>query len=123
MFCGAPNVAVGQRVVVAPVGAIINPTIGASFEIKKGKKSEGEASEGMLCAEDEIGLGESHDGIMVLPPDAPVGIFAKNYFNIPEADYAIHIGLTPNRSDAASHIGVAKDVCAYLSHHAEPRDS
>jgi phenylalanyl-tRNA synthetase beta chain len=116
IVCGAPNVASGQRVVVAPVGAMVHPTNGEAFLIKKAK-IRGEASEGMICAEDEIGLGESHAGIMVLPADAPVGTPARDYFNIPSADHIIHIGLTPNRSDAASHIGVARDVCAYLSHH------
>lgn len=116
IVCGAPNVAAGQKVVVAPVGTTVHPLSSDAFEIKKAK-IRGEASEGMLCAEDEIGLGESHAGIMVLPEDAPLGKLAKEYFNIPASDYAIHIGLTPNRSDAASHIGVARDVCAYLSHH------
>ena len=116
IVCGAPNVAAGQKVVVATVGANVHPTNGESFEIKKAK-IRGEASEGMICAEDEIGLGESHAGIMVLPGDAPVGTAAAEFFKIGAADYAIHIGLTPNRSDAASHIGVARDVCAYLTHH------
>jgi phenylalanyl-tRNA synthetase beta chain len=71
----------------------------------------------MICAEDEIGLGESHAGIIILPETAVVGTLAKTYYNIPETDYAIHIGLTPNRTDAMSHIGVARDVCAYLTHH------
>jgi len=116
IVCGAPNVAAGQHVVVAPVGTTVHPVEGEAFEIKKAK-IRGEESQGMICAEDEIGLGSSHAGIMVLPDDAPVGTLAKSYFNTPEADYAIHIGLTPNRSDAMSHIGVARDVCAYLSHH------
>ncbi len=116
IVCGAPNVAAGQRVVVAPVGATVHPTDGEAFLIKKAK-IRGERSEGMICAEDEIGLGKSHEGIMILPADAPVGMPAKDYFKIPEAGYAIHIGLTPNRSDAMSHIGVARDVCAYLTHH------
>ncbi len=116
IVCGAPNVAAGQKVVVAPVGATVHPIKGEAFLIKKAK-IRGEDSEGMICAEDEIGLGESHDGVMVLPQDATVGTLAKTYFNIPEADIAIHIGLTPNRSDAMSHIGVARDVCAYLAHH------
>jgi phenylalanyl-tRNA synthetase beta chain len=94
----------------------VHPTSGEAFLIKKAK-IRGADSEGMICAEDEIGLGESHAGVMVLPQDAPVGALAKTYFNIPEADIAIHIGLTPNRSDAMSHIGVARDVCAYLTHH------
>lgn len=116
IVCGAPNVAAGQRVVVAPVGATVHPTDGEAFLIKKAK-IRGERSEGMICAEDEIGLGKSHEGIMILPADAPVGMPAKDYFKIPAAGYAIHIGLTPNRSDAMSHIGVARDVCAYLTHH------
>ena len=116
IVCGAPNVAAGQKVVVAPVGTMVHPSSSDAFEIKKAK-IRGEASEGMICAEDEIGLGTSHNGIMVLPNDAPIGVIAKDYFKIPEADQAIHIGLTPNRSDAMSHIGVAKDVCAYLTHH------
>lgn len=116
IVCGAPNVAAGQKVVVAPVGSKVHPLNGEAFAIKKAK-IRGAASEGMICAEDEISLGESHDGIMVLPSDAPVGMPAKKYFKIAEADHAIYIGLTPNRSDAASHIGVARDVCAYQSHH------
>lgn len=116
IVCGAPNVAAGQKVVVAPVGATVHPLSGDSFLIKKAK-IRGEASEGMICAEDEMGLGDDHDGIMVLPAEAVVGTLAKDYFNIPEADTAIHIGLTPNRSDAMSHIGVAKDVAAYLTYH------
>jgi phenylalanyl-tRNA synthetase beta chain len=116
VVCGAPNVEAGQRVVVATVGTTVHPTEGEPFMIKKAK-IRGEESEGMICAEDEIGLGKSHAGIMILPETAQIGTPAKVYFNIPEADYAIHIGLTPNRSDAMSHIGVAKDVCAYLSHH------
>lgn len=116
IVCGAPNVAAGQRVVVAPVGTTVHPTSGEQFLIKRAK-IRGEESEGMICAEDEIGLGASHAGIMVLPHHAPIGMSAKKYFNIPDADEVIHIGLTPNRSDAMSHIGVARDVCAYLTHH------
>lgn len=116
IVCGAPNVAAGQKVVVATVGTTVYPTQGTPFLIKKAK-IRGEASEGMICAEDEIGLGESHAGIMILPDDAVVGTLAKDYFNIGEADFTIHIGLTPNRSDGNSHIGVARDVCAYMSHH------
>ncbi len=116
IVCGAPNVAAGQKVVVAPVGTTVHPLNGEAFQIKKAK-IRGEASEGMICAEDEVGLGESHAGIMVLPEDALVGALAKDYFKIGAADYAIYIGLTPNRSDAASHIGVARDVCTYLGHH------
>lgn len=116
IVCGAPNVAAGQKVVVAPVGVMVHPTEGEPFLIKKAK-IRGEESAGMICAEDEIGLGKSHAGVMVLPGEAAVGTLAKDYFNLPKADFAIHIGLTPNRSDANSHIGVARDVCAYLSHH------
>lgn len=116
IVCGAPNVEAGQRVVVAPVGANVHPLNGDAFEIKRAK-IRGELSEGMICAEDEIGLGESHAGIMVLDRDAQPGMLAREYFKVPEPDFAIHIGLTPNRSDAASHIGVARDVCAWLSHH------
>ncbi|RYD96978.1 MAG: phenylalanine--tRNA ligase subunit beta [Sphingobacteriales bacterium] len=116
IVCGAPNVAAGQTVVVAPVGATVHPTSGAPFLIKKAK-IRGYASEGMICAEDEIGLGKGHDGIMVLPEDAPAGKPAAAYFNVAAADRTISIGLTPNRTDAMSHIGVARDVCAYLNHH------
>lgn len=116
IVCGAPNVTVGQKVIVATVGSTLHPTNGEAFQIKKAK-IRGESSEGMICAEDEIGLGQSHDGIMVLPPDTPVGMPAAEYFKIPAPDTAIHIGLTPNRADANSHIGVARDLCAYLSHH------
>lgn len=116
IVCGAPNVAAGQKVVVATVGTTVHPTEGEPFLIKKAK-IRGEESEGMICAEDEIGLGKSHAGIMILPEDATIGMLAQTYFKIGEADYAIHIGLTPNRSDAMSHLGVAKDICAYLSHH------
>jgi len=116
IVCGAPNVAAGQKVIVATVGTTVYPLSGEPFIIKKAK-IRGIESAGMLCAEDEIGLGESHAGIMVLPQDAVIGTPAKEYFKIGESDYAIHIGLTPNRSDANSHIGVARDVCAYLTHH------
>lgn len=116
IVCGAPNVAVGQKVIVAPIGSTVFPTSGEPFEIKKAK-IRGELSEGMICAEDEIGLGESHNGILVLDSIAAVGMLATTYFNVPEADTAIYIGLTPNRSDAMSHIGVARDVCAYYNYH------
>jgi phenylalanyl-tRNA synthetase beta chain len=120
IVCGAPNVAAGQKVVVATVGTMVHPTEGTPFLIKKAK-IRGEESSGMICAEDEIGLGKSHAGIMILPADAVVGTLAKEYFNIPKTDFAIHIGLTPNRSDANSHIGVARDVCAFLTHHRSER--
>lgn len=116
IVCGAPNVAAGQTVVVAPVGCVIHPLKGDSFEIRKAK-IRGEESQGMICAEDEIGLGESHDGILILPDHLQAGTKASDYFQIPEPDYIYEIGLTPNRMDAMSHLGVARDVCAYLSHH------
>ncbi len=116
IVCGAPNVAAGQKVIVATVGCTVHPLSGEPFTIKKAK-IRGSDSEGMLCAEDEIGLGSSHAGIIVLPADTAVGIEAKKYYNLAATDFAIHIGLTPNRSDANSHMGVARDVCAYLSHH------
>src|SRR5690606_18255609 len=112
IVCGAPNVAAGQKVVVATVGTTVHPVSGEPFKINK-SKIRGEVSEGMICAEDEIGLGQSHDGIMVLPEDAPVGEEAKTYFGV-EDDYVYEIGLTPNRADAASHLGVARDLAAYL---------
>jgi len=112
IVCGAPNVAAGQKVVVATVGTTVHPNEGEPFKINK-SKIRGEVSEGMICAEDEIGLGTSHAGIMVLPEDTPVGIAAKTYFNVDD-DYLFEIGLTPNRADAASHLGVARDLAAYL---------
>lgn len=120
IVCGAPNVAAGQKVVVATVGAKLYPTKGEPFEIKK-SKIRGAVSEGMLCAEDEIGLGESHAGIMVLDADATIGMAAKDYFSNKEGfpkveeDYTFEIGLTPNRADATSHVGVARDLVAVLN--------
>lgn len=113
IVCGAPNVAAGQSVVVATVGTCLYPTNADSFKIKKAK-IRGQISEGMICAEDEIGLGTSHEGIMVLPEYLKPGILASDYFKI-EKDFAIEIDLTPNRIDAASHIGVARDLAAYFS--------
>lgn len=110
IVCGAPNVAAGQKVVVATVGATLYPSTGEPFEIKK-SKIRGEVSEGMICAEDEIGLGESHAGIMVLDAGAQVGTPAADYFSV-KNDYVLEIGLTPNRADAASHYGVARDLAA-----------
>ena len=115
IVCGAPNVEAGQKVVVATVGATLWPSPEESFKIKK-SKIRGIESVGMICAEDEIGLGESHDGIMVLDHTAIVGTAAKAFFNI-EDDYLIEIGLTPNRADAMGHIGVAKDLKAFLNVH------
>ncbi|MEM9023516.1 MAG: phenylalanine--tRNA ligase subunit beta, partial [Bacteroidota bacterium] len=112
IVCGAPNVAEGHKVVVAPVGTEIHPLSGESFKIKKAK-IRGEASQGMICAEDEVGLGEDHDGIIVLPEDAPVGMAVRDFLNV-ETDTVFDIGLTPNRADAASHIGAARDLVAAL---------
>lgn len=115
IVCGAPNVAAGQKVLVATIGSTIYPVNGGPLTMKAAK-IRGEESQGMICAEDEIGLGASHAGILVLPEDVPAGMKAADYFK-PYKDSIIEIGLTPNRMDAMSHIGVAKDVCAYLSHH------
>ncbi len=112
IVCGAPNVAAGQKVLIATIGTTLYSAEGEPWKIKKGK-IRGEVSEGMICAEDELGLGNDHDGIMVLPADVPVGTLAKDYFQI-EDDYVFDIGLTPNRSDATSHLGAAKDLAAYL---------
>ncbi|GEO10631.1 phenylalanine--tRNA ligase subunit beta [Segetibacter aerophilus] len=115
IVCGAANVVAGQKVLVATVGSTIYPTNGQPITIKAAK-IRGEESEGMICAEDEIGLGTSHEGVLVLPQEVPVGTKAADYFK-PYTDYIFEIGLTPNRMDAMSHLGVARDVCAYLTHH------
>ncbi|MBD2721517.1 phenylalanine--tRNA ligase subunit beta [Hymenobacter armeniacus] len=112
IVCGAPNVAAGQRVVVALEGAELHPAQGEPFKIKK-SKIRGAASEGMICAEDEIGLGQSHAGIMVLDTDLPNGTPAAEYFGL-GSDTVYEIGLTPNRADAASHYGVARELRALL---------
>jgi phenylalanyl-tRNA synthetase beta chain len=112
IVCGAPNVAAGQKVVVATVETILYDVDGNDFKIKKGK-IRGEVSEGMICAEDELGLGNDHSGIIVLPEDIAIGTKASDYFNI-ENDVVYEIGLTPNRSDATCHTGVAKDLAAAL---------
>ncbi len=112
IVCGAPNVAAGQKVVVATIGTLLHPIEGDPFKIKKGK-IRGEASEGMLCAEDEIGMGHDHAGIIVLPEDTKVGTPVRDYFQL-ETDYVYDIGLTPNRSDATNHLGSAKDLAAAL---------
>ncbi len=112
VVCGAPNVAVGQVVPVATVGTILHQD-DKSFEIREAK-IRGEFSEGMICAQDELGLGSSHEGIMVLDPAAKIGMPAKDYFNVAE-DFIFEIGLTPNRTDATSHIGVARDIVAVLN--------
>jgi phenylalanyl-tRNA synthetase beta chain len=115
IVCGAPNVAAGQKVLVAPVGATIFPITGDPLTMRVAK-IRGAESHGMICAEDEVGLGSSHEGIMVLDPSAIPGTSAAAYF-APYEDHIFEIGLTPNRSDAMSHLGVARDICAYLSHH------
>ena len=112
VVCGAPNVAAGQKVVVATVGTTLYSGE-ESFTIKKAK-IRGEVSEGMICAEDELGLGDSHEGIMVLPEDVEPGTPAREYFHV-EEDHVFEIGLTPNRTDAMSHIGVARDLMAALN--------
>lgn len=111
IVCGAPNVAVGQKVVVATVGTTLYMG-DEEFTIKKAK-IRGEASQGMICAEDEIGIGTNHDGIIVLDDTVQIGTPAKDYFHI-ESDWMIEIDLTPNRIDGASHIGVARDLAAFL---------
>jgi phenylalanyl-tRNA synthetase beta chain len=115
IVCGAPNVATGQKVIVAPVGVTIYPISGEPMTMKVAKIRNAE-SYGMICAEDEVGLGTSHAGILVLPNDLKPGTPVAAYFN-PYEDWIFEIGLTPNRMDAMSHWGVARDVCAYLSHH------
>jgi phenylalanyl-tRNA synthetase beta chain len=115
IVCGASNVAVGQKVVVAPIGTKLFPVSGEPFTIIKAK-IRGVESNGMLCAEDEVGLGNGHEGIIVLPKNANAGMAAADYYNL-YSDWIFEIGLTPNRMDAMSHLGVAKDVCAYISHH------
>ncbi len=112
IVCGAPNVAAGQKVVVATIGTTLYMG-DDSFTIKK-SKIRGEISEGMICAEDEIGIGTDHQGIIVLEDSAIVGSLAKDYYNV-QSDWVIEIDLTPNRIDSASHIGVARDLAAHLS--------
>ena len=115
IVCGAPNVAKGQKVLVAPVGTTIHP-INSDPVTMKVAKIRGIESYGMICAEDEVGLGDDHSGIVVLPANAKVGKPAAEHFEL-YSDWVYEIGLTPNRMDAMSHLGVAKDVCAWLSHH------
>ena len=114
IVCGAPNVAAGQKVIVATVGTVLYDG-DQSFTIKKGKL-RGEDSFGMICAEDEIGVGSDHAGIIVLPQDTPVGMPASEYYHV-ENDTLIEVDITPNRSDAASHYGVARDLYAYYKRH------
>ena len=116
IVCGAPNVAAGQKVIVATVGTVLYDG-DQSFTIKKGKL-RGEDSWGMICAEDEIGVGTDHAGIIVLPADTPVGMPAAEYYHV-ENDAVIEVDITPNRSDACSHFGVARDLYAYYKAHGQ----
>lgn len=118
IVCGAPNVEADQKVLVALPGAVLH-TPGGMLEIRKAR-IRGQVSEGMICAEDELQLGTSHDGIMVLPPDTPVGLPAAKYLRLKE-DWVFEIGLTPNRIDAASHFGVVRDIVAVLNHRSGSR--
>ena len=117
IVCGAPNVAAGQMVVVAMIGAKLYDG-DKEFVIKK-SKIRGEESFGMICAEDEIGVGASHDGIIVLPADTPVGLPAAEYYKV-ETDHVLEVDITPNRVDATSHYGVARDLAAYLQQRGTP---
>ncbi len=112
IVCGAPNVTAGIKVIVAPVGTLITPTTGEAFTIQKAK-IRGEQSEGMLCAEDEIGLGASHAGLLILPEHLELGSKLRDYFKV-ESDVVFEIGLTANRGDAASHLGVARELSTVL---------
>ena len=116
IVCGAPNVAAGQKVIVATIGTVLYDG-DESFTIKKGKL-RGEESWGMICAEDEIGVGTDHAGIIVLPADTPVGMKAADFYHV-ENDTIIEVDITPNRSDAASHYGVARDLYAYYEAHGQ----
>lgn len=117
IVCGAPNVAAGQKVVVAPLGAVLYDGDKA-IKMKK-MKLRGVESCGMICAEDEIGIGTSHDGIIVLPEDVKPGTLAKDYYRI-KSDYVLEVDITPNRADACSHYGVARDLYAYLLRNGKP---
>lgn len=119
IVCGAPNVAAGQKVIVATLGTVLYDG-DKSFTIKKAKL-RGVNSNGMICASDEIGVGTDHSGIMVLPEDTPLGMLAADYFHV-ESDYVIAVDITPNRIDAASHFGVARDLNAYLGAHDLPHE-
>ncbi len=112
IVCGAPNVAAGQKVIVATVGTTLYSGE-ETFKIKR-SKIRGVESFGMICAEDEIGIGSSHDGIIVLPEESEIGLSAKDYYQVKD-DYLFEIDITPNRSDATSHYGVARDLAAYFS--------
>ncbi|MBP5365900.1 MAG: phenylalanine--tRNA ligase subunit beta [Bacteroidales bacterium] len=112
IVCGAPNVAAGQKVIVATIGTVLYD--GDKEFVIKASKLRGEPSMGMICAEDEIGVGTDHSGIIVLPDSVPVGTLAKDYYNV-ENDTVFEVDITPNRIDAASHYGVARDLAAALS--------
>ncbi len=112
IVCGAPNVAAGQKVIVATVGTKLYSG-DDTFTIKR-SKIRGVESMGMICAEDEIGVGSNHDGIIVLPAEVPVGTLAKDYYDV-KTDYVLEVDITPNRADAISHYGVARDLAAYFS--------
>ncbi len=119
IVCGAPNVAAGQKVLVAKTGTTLHTAQGP-LEIKKAK-IRGQESRGMICAEDELGLGSNHVGIIVLAGDAPIGMPAARYLDVKE-DWVLEIGLTPNRIDAASHLGVARDIVAVINHRTGKKD-
>jgi phenylalanyl-tRNA synthetase beta chain len=118
IVCGAPNVATGQKVLVALEGSELHPTAGEPIKIKKGK-IRGEESMGMICAEDELGIGQSHEGILILDTIAVPGTQAADYLNL-ESDTIFEIGLTPNRADATNHLGVARDLLAWIRVHENP---
>lgn len=121
IVCGAPNVAAGQTVLVATIGCTLYTIKGDKIEIKKGK-IRGEVSEGMICASDELGLGEDHSGIMVLEDHYSAGTPASDIYKV-YTDTIFEVDLTPNRSDATSHMGVAKDLAAYYAiHHPDQED-
>ncbi|MFD2741894.1 MULTISPECIES: phenylalanine--tRNA ligase subunit beta [Sphingobacterium] len=118
IVCGAPNCRAGLKVIVAPPGAVCHPSSGEPFKITK-SKIRGEVSEGMLCGEDEVGLGTSHAGIVELPEGTVPGLLVKDFYQM-EDDFCFEIGLTPNRADAASHLGVARDLAAYFRKELQP---
>ena len=119
IVCGAPNVATGQKVLVALPGAQVFSKDGQLFAIGE-RKVRGIPSQGMICAEDELGIGHDHSGILVLPADTPLGVSAATYLK-KDSDTVIDIGLTPNRADATNHRGVARDLLAWVRHHENPK--